>query len=157
MNDVERLTFWLPGLESTQFQITSPRTEAYNCIAWALDNTESSWDPDENADDAYWPSGVPHDVRIETLKFLFSLEGFNDCEDGLFEAGIEKIALYADGTDFVHVARQLDNGRWTSKLGVDCDIEHELDALVHPPGRSRDWRLGQIAAYMQRPRSTAQD
>jgi hypothetical protein len=29
-----------------------------------------------------------------------------------------------------HAARQLPNGKWTSKLGRWQDIEHELDGLV---------------------------
>jgi hypothetical protein len=47
------------------------------------------------------------------------------------EVGFEKIALYAtpDGEP-THAARQLLNGKWTSKLGRWQDIEHELDGLV---------------------------
>jgi hypothetical protein len=57
--------------------------------------------------------------------------GYSICEDGELEEGFEKIALYAtsDG-EVTHAARQLSNGRWTSKLGRWEDIEHELAGLV---------------------------
>jgi hypothetical protein len=57
--------------------------------------------------------------------------GFSPCEDAGLEVGFEKIALYAtsDGEP-THAARQLRNGKWTSKLGRWQDIEHELEGLV---------------------------
>ena len=45
------------------------------------------------------------------------------------ESGFEKVALFASGTAPTHVARQLPNGRWTSKLGTREDIEHDLHAV----------------------------
>jgi hypothetical protein len=46
------------------------------------------------------------------------------------ETGFEKIALFAnaDGTP-THLARQITNGRWSSKLGTLQDIEHDLLAV----------------------------
>jgi len=38
---------------------------------------------------------------------------------------MEKVAIYADAAELVtHMARQIANGRWTSKLGASWDIEH---------------------------------
>ena len=153
MDDRERLTLWLPGLELSHFEITSPRTSSYNCIAWALGNTDRVWDPDEHADEAYWPADMARDASIETLTAVFSQVGFAECDQGDLQEGLEKIAFYAVGAEFTHVARQLVDGRWTSKLGEDCDIEHELEALVSPPGRSAAWRYGEVVAFMQRPRT----
>jgi hypothetical protein len=46
------------------------------------------------------------------------------------QPGLEKIALFADANGLpTHAARQLANGRWTSKLGKAEDIEHELRDL----------------------------
>jgi len=45
------------------------------------------------------------------------------------EEGFERIAIFAILAQPTHAARQLENGRWTSKLGRAVDIEHELDAL----------------------------
>jgi hypothetical protein len=46
-----------------------------------------------------------------------------------FEPGFEKVALFARGNVPTHAARQLANGRWTSKLGLREDIEHDLHAV----------------------------
>ena len=40
------------------------------------------------------------------------------------EAGYVKVALYAKDGKWTHAARQLESGRWTSKLGIYEDIEH---------------------------------
>ena len=47
---------------------------------------------------------------------LFADEGFEVCEEDSIEPGHEKIALYAFVGRFTHVARQLEDGQWTSKL-----------------------------------------
>lgn len=39
------------------------------------------------------------------------------------------VRAHYNGTP-THAARQLENGKWTSKLGQLEDIEHELDGLV---------------------------
>ena len=44
-----------------RFEITSPRTVAYNCIAWAAGETQRKWWPDKMGV-AYWPRGVPAGV-----------------------------------------------------------------------------------------------
>ena len=157
MEDRQRLTLWLPGLELSPFEITSPKATAYNCIAWALGNADTWWDPDEHADEAYWPADIDRDAGIETLKAVFARAGFVECDQEDLQERIEKLALYGEGAEFTHVARQLPSGRWTSKLGEDCDIEHELDALVSPPGRSNVWRYGRVVAFMERPRAEASD
>ena len=41
------------------------------------------------------------------------------------ESGFIKIALYERNGHWKHAARQLPNGKWTSKLGPDEDIEHD--------------------------------
>ena len=52
-------------------------------------------------------------------------QGFEDCPDAVAENGFEKIAIYTDPDgEPQHIARQLPNGLWTSKLGDDCDIQH---------------------------------
>jgi hypothetical protein len=37
--------------------------------------------------------------------------------------------LYAKDGHVTHTARQLADSRWTSKLGSDMDIEHELHGI----------------------------
>jgi hypothetical protein len=61
------------------------------------------------------------------------------------ELEYQKIAIYIDvsGTP-THAARQLPNGKWTSKLGWLEDIEHELDGLTGD-------RYGCVAQILKRP------
>lgn len=68
----------------------------------------------------------------------FATFGYAECPDGDFEAGREKVALFAaageDGALVpTHAARQLANGRWTSKLGAGEDIEHDRVSDVEGP------------------------
>ena len=50
----------------------------------------------------------------------------------MLESGREKIAIYARGAAPAHVARQLADGKWTSKLGAAVDITHTLRGLEGP-------------------------
>lgn len=61
---------------------------------------------------------------------MFRSLHFELCTDAAYEDGYEKIAIYAQGNVPKHVARQLPDGIWTSKLGSDEDIYHNtLDVL----------------------------
>ena len=147
-----RLTLRLPGLEDSRFLVTSPPSEAYNCIAWVLGEVDRNWDPEPNSE-GYWPVTVPRDVSQASMEALFSQAGFEPCDDGALIPDTEKIALFAIGGEFTHVAKQTVEGRWSSKLGEDCDIEHELNALSSPRSAFPLWRYGEVVALMQRPRS----
>ncbi len=60
----------------------------------------------------------------------FATLGYEPCSEEVSEPGWEKVALYAsdDGIS-THAARQIADGRWSSKLGRAQDIEHDLRAL----------------------------
>lgn len=125
MVDLEGL---FPGLIGSAHWITSSASQVYNCIAWAAGDTGRWWWPDLS-NKRYWPAGI---VRLETVAAFqeaFGSLGFVVCENEELEAGFEKIALFADNDGPQHAARQLSNGRWTSKLGELADIEHPLHAL----------------------------
>ena len=49
-----------------------------------------------------------------------------------YEDGFVRLAIFAIGSTVKHAARQLRNGKWTSKLGQDVDIAHELRELEGP-------------------------
>lgn len=109
-----------PNLGPDKFAYTSLKTEDYNCMAWAVENTED-W--------IQFDGG--YDCKIETYINYFSSLGFTITEDVSYTNGIIKICLYAENNEFRHVARQLPNGRWTSKMGDWEDIEHETpDVLI---------------------------
>jgi hypothetical protein len=61
---------------------------------------------------------------------LFNPSALCTAADDSLEPGFEKIALYALAGLPKHAARQLPNGRWTSKLGELEDVEHLVDGLV---------------------------
>jgi hypothetical protein len=64
------------------------------------------------------------------IKALGTL-GFMPCDNPHLEHANEKVALYVDENGKpTHAARQLPNGRWTSKLGQGQDIEHELEGVT---------------------------
>lgn len=118
-----------PNLTRTNHRAISPATPDYNCIAWAAAQQDRWWWPDP-MQTAYWPPGVPRQETLEAFEAAYRTLGFFPCADESVEAGFRKIALYAKAGVPTHAARQLSDGRWTSKLGDYEDIEHmTLQAL----------------------------
>jgi hypothetical protein len=77
---------------------------------------------------------------------VYESVGFVVCADGSQEDGVEKVAIYADGDEYMHAARQLEDGMWTSKMGPDEDIEHDApDNLAGPC-------YGHVTTFMKRNR-----
>jgi hypothetical protein len=141
-----------PNLHSGNHRDTEPPDPKYNCIAWAAGRTDKWWDPaepEEGDDNLYWPENVPRDHKVTSLIMALESVGFIICADGCLEDGIEKIAAYADGPEYTHAARQLENGKWTSKMGPDERIEHDTPEDVVGPA------YGQVTAFMKRPRPGA--
>lgn len=100
---------------------TSPEDKKYNCIAWTFRDKQKYWWP---SDFFYWPSEVPREVTIEAFVQLYSVNGYTICSSSSFEAGYEKIAIYVKDRVPTHAAKQLSNGKWTSKLSEFEDVEH---------------------------------
>lgn len=73
------------------------------------------------------------------------MNSYKVCDDGQPEPGVEKLAIYVDDNDVPqHVARQLPDGNWTSKLGKGEDIQHNsLDSLEGD-------LYGKVAIFMMR-------
>ncbi|MGK7876268.1 MAG: hypothetical protein AB4426_24125 [Xenococcaceae cyanobacterium] len=134
-----------PNLPLTGYEITSPDTIDYNCIAWAAGDQESWWWPDKNEQD-YWPPGIKREETLPAFIDAFQTIGYELCESESLEEEFEKVAIYIDeNSKPKHAARQLPNGKWTSKLGNWEDIEHEsLDGLVGE-------YYGTVAQIMKRP------
>lgn len=141
----------LPKLADSAYKVTSDETNQYNCIAWAVGDTTEWWSPVTDAGH-YWPIPAPQQATLEIIQAGFEHEGFGSCDDGSLVEGMEKIALFADERTWTHVARQLPDGRWTSKLGSDCDIEHDLEALEGFDDGPDIYRYGRVVAFMSRPR-----
>jgi hypothetical protein len=141
-----------PALRGRSYRITSPNNDEYNCVAWVLRDTSRWWEP--AVDGFYWPRQIdpddldPDEDLAEYLR-MFVERGFNECEDGQLETDVEKIAIFASGSSFEHVAYQAPDGQWSSKMGPFNDIRHPLvaDLVGTPPGGFTG-----VATYLARPR-----
>ena len=117
-----------PALQNDGYTVTSPASSRYNCVAWAADDDSQWWDTDALGI-LYWPPGAPREWTIGGLVGAFRTLGYKKCNNGDLEDGYEKIAIYVLLGIPKHVARQLPDGQWTSKLGEGKDISHTLSGL----------------------------
>jgi len=120
----ERINQLFPRLQERGFEITSPQDPGYNCVAWAAGDTSHWWWPGESPF-SYWPANVNRVESLESFIDAFATIGYEPADSSNLDDGIEKVAIFAskDGTP-THMARQLADGTWTSKLGSIEDITH---------------------------------
>jgi hypothetical protein len=135
-----------PNLQIEGFTPRSPLTPRYNCIAWAAGESHRWWDPMIGY---YWPVGAPRAPTLEAYIQAFGVHGFEECEGTecrkpLFEPKFQRVALYAASGLAKHAARQIDEQRWTSKLGKSIDLEHTLRGLEGP-------FYGRVSKILKRP------
>jgi hypothetical protein len=99
----------------------SQRDQRYNCFAWAAHYDDRWLEPDRPY--GYWPTDISGRLTLNHLTAVYVKHGFERCESSDPEPGYEKIAISADRRGLpLHAARQLENGKWTSKLGGLEDI-----------------------------------
>ena len=127
-------------MKKSKFSICSPETIEYNCIGWAVGRSDLFVWPIGMS----WPSSCPREETIYAFESAFRILGYESCEDRKYEQGFDKIALYAQGNRPTHAARQLAEGKWTSKVGTSFDIEHNLKDLE---GK----RYGKVVMFFRRP------
>jgi hypothetical protein len=131
-----------PNLTSRKYDVTSPLSQSYNCIAWAANETHRKWWPIG----AHWPSNIPQEETVDAFILAFAKSGYRPCDTGKFENGYEKVVIYVDSTQTpTHMARQLVSGLWTSKLGDLEDIEHAT------PRELEGQNYGIAIQYLRRP------
>ena len=132
---------WFPGLEGTDWKITSPEDDGYNCLAFALGFQDLFIDP-SSTDGTVWAADVPYVNTIEAYLDWFRRGGLeltvNEAVDGRF-----RVAIFANDTP-QHFAVQLPTGGWISKLGKSFDVVHPLRAL-------EGVLYGRVAAVMAPP------
>jgi hypothetical protein len=159
VRDCSLLTKHFPNLAASGFDVVndckSDRTidlpVHYNCIAWAAGDDTQWWWPWDLAG-YYWPEGLPKELpAMETLgNFInaFKTVRYVECENGEFEDGFEKVAIFVNYRNKpLHAARLLPDGSWTSKLGEGEDIRHlSLFAL-------EGIRYGKAVAFLKRERN----
>ena len=135
-----------PLLDADSYRVTSEATDDYNCVGWAADDIDpGQWWPLPDAPEYFWPEGARRDETLDAFIEGFGIIGYAVCANGELEPGLEKVAVYAARGTPTHVARQLSDGRWTSKLGEWEDIEHanlrDLSGGMY----------GQLELFMSRP------
>jgi hypothetical protein len=129
-----------PRLRHSQFKISSPPDHHYNCIGWAAGSNRQLWWPGT----IFWPRGCPTEETVDAFIRAFQTVRYEVCENVDLQGGYEKIALYAINGKPTHAARQLRTGKWTSKLGLSYDIEHES------PDSLADGEYGQVVLILKR-------
>lgn len=127
---------------------TSDATPTYNCIAHAFGDQTRRWEPDPLGI-CYWPPGLTRTSAMSGFNALCKSRGYQRCTDGNLEPSVEKLAIYVVHGRFTHIARQLPDGRWTSKLGNAEDITHDLSGLENSS-------YGTVTIYFKKPRAEAQ-
>jgi len=124
-----------PNLHQGEWQHVSAPSLRYNCVAFAAGRTDVWWWPDPWPDpmNDYWPAGISRKETVAAIAELFRSLGYRTCRNGQLEKGFEKVAIYAIRKEPMHVAKQLENGLWKSKLGPEEDIVHNsLENLEGP-------------------------
>jgi hypothetical protein len=115
-----------PSLRTNvNYEITSARTPVYNCLAWAL-GIQWAWVQPDPESGYYWLPGVEREWSMSAIRKIFEKVGYTQESDNTsLEAGYEKVAFFLemDGSPS-HFAKQLPDGRWSSKLGRVHDIAH---------------------------------
>lgn len=127
--DIHReLTKKFPNQSSDPFNLTSPPTTKYNCIAWAYGVNDRWMWPGKPWE--YWPPDIPRVVTIEAFIELFESIGYSECDNGEPEDGFKKVCIFTDKDEKpTHAAKQLPTGEWSSKLGKSYDVQHSIEAM----------------------------
>ncbi len=96
---LERL---FPGLAAADWDVTSPESDSYNCIAWAAEDEDRWWSPSPGY---HWP-GSPRDESVAAFVSVFRTLGYEECQSADWEQGFQKVAIFAVAETATHVARQ---------------------------------------------------
>jgi len=136
----------LPNLRKSGYVVTSDRSPRYNCVAYAAGDLTQKWDCTMlPLPGYYWPPDATRGQGIDALVSVFATLGYEICSGAALEAGYEKVALYVSQFgSWEHVAKQEEDGWWSSKLGIREDIRHPTPHAVSSPD------YGQVMYYMRR-------
>lgn len=133
----EQLKIKFPKLrENISYTNHSKCTRDYNCIAWAVGVDYTKYWPIKNDAHYSWFPDIPYEATITNFILFFLKFGYTQCEDGSLNDEFEKVALYGQRTlrmiyKPTHAAKQLPDGKWTSKLGIEAqDIIHNSESDI---------------------------
>lgn len=123
---------WWPNLLRTTYTVIDKASMRYNCFAWSINRTDFWFAPDPQMNrvgKVFWPPEVPREYTLDAFIQAYATFGFVLCDNTEVELGFEKVVLYGNNSIPEHAARQLPNGRWSSKIGEYEVIEHDLYAF----------------------------
>jgi hypothetical protein len=145
-NRLAHLESLFPLLSASGYSKSSEKDTTYNCVAFAVHDTGQFWQK-LSVHGYYWP--LDRDDRLEDWIGALSLNNYKTTDNWDLEPGIEKVAIYVGGDGSPeHVARQLESGAWTSKIGKLEDIRHAT------LGGLEGKEYGRATVIMQRKRFT---
>ena len=141
-----------PDLKNdVNFEILSPQTLKYNCIAWAM-QFEDRWVDIFEYPGHWWPDGVEKTMSPSALIHAFEAVGFNLCDNNNWEDGFDKVVLYkkADEDQWTHAARIVSETTEHSKFGLSFDGTHSHNILCATGLGYENQSYGVAYAFMKR-------
>lgn len=141
-----------PDLKNdVNFEILSPRTPKYNCIAWAM-QFEDRWVSIFDYPGYWWPEGVEKTMSPSALIHAFEAVGFTLCDNSYLEDGFDKVVLYKKegNEEWTHAARIVSETTEHSKFGQSWDGTHSHDVLCKTGVGYEDSSYGIPYAFMKR-------
>lgn len=135
----------------SNFQILSPRTPVYNCIAWAMDYTDRWVEPCDGPG-FWWPNGATRDYTAEALIEAFEAEGFELAQHLNPEEGFSKVILYKNEVTetWTHASKVISDDVKYSKFGQSWDGHHSHGVLCNTEQGYEDYSYGVPYAFMKR-------
>lgn len=122
------------------FEVVGEPTGRYNCIAAAFDNADKPWWPEPEAGRSpyspfYWPKDSQRSNDSDSFDALLIDKAGADVypwdEEPPYQKGYQKLALFEQDGEPTHLARQLPNGEWLSKIGRNGLVVHSLENMEH--------------------------
>lgn len=141
-----------PDLKNdVNFEILSPQTPKYNCIAWAM-QFEDRWVSIFEYPGYWWPDGVEKTMSPSALIHAFEAVGFTLCDNSNWEDEFDKVVLYkkADEDQWTHAARIVSETTEHSKFGPSFDGTHSHNVLCATGLGYENQSYGVAYAFMKR-------
>lgn len=136
-----------PDMPEDSYQITSSKDKTYNSFAWAIE-INSCWIEPDVFEIYYWPSNIPLEATLEAFTTFYCSYGYEICDNEALESGFQKVAIYVDSHgNPTHAARQLETGKWASKIFDIEDIVH--NSLKDLEGEV----LGHAVRFLKKPQA----
>ena len=112
------------------FEILSPETPIYNCIAWAMQFNDR-WVSIGDYPGYWWPDGVAKNMSSDALIKAFEAVGFSVTSDCKIEKDFDKVVLYKNDktNEWTHASRIVADAIEHSKFGQLWDGSHSTNSI----------------------------